>query len=462
MKLVSVLVLLFNIILIQSALVAQVSYNVTLLDNWQQDSIIANNTEVRYNDCWGYTQNGQEFALLGSTEGTHFFQIVENKLIQKDFLHGNYVSKAVIHRDLKTYLNFAYLVCDEGPSKLQIVDLSYLPDSVHLVAEHDTNFGRVHNLFIDQENALLYACMVTPIVNENPTNLIPMRVFSLADPLNPVLVYQGPNDINEVHDCHIKDNIAILNCGFDGVRVYDFENPSAPQFIQEIGFYQDQGYSHQGWLTPDGTRFVWGDESPGKRLKMAHFSASNQLSIKNYFGTNYENQSVPHNIMTDNHFAFVAYYDEGLRIYDIRKSPKEIAFYDTYLVDDLFNMNGAWGVYCNLPSKRILVSDRHNGLFLLDFNRNAFKQQEDDLLVYPTLLQSGETITIQLEIDLSSSFRTEIYALNGDLILEKSFQNQSYGAFELDLPSGVYFLKVIYTDYLGDEIIESRKVVIRN
>ncbi len=120
-------------------------------------------------------------------------------------------------------------------------------------------------------------------------------------------------------------------------------------------------------------------------------------------------------------------------------------------------MNGAWGVHCNLPSKRILVSDRHNGLFLLDFNRNAFKQQDDDLLIYPTLIQSGETITIQLEVDLSSSFRTEIYALNGDLILEKSFQNQSYGAFELDLPSGVYFLKVIYTDYLGDEIIEIEK-----
>ena len=437
----------------------QLSKNVTLLDNWYSDTIIANSSLVRFSDCWGYSQNGEEYAMLGSTEGTHYFHIVNDQLIHKDFIPGNFISTTVVHRDLKTYLNYAYLVCDEGPSKLQIVDLSYLPDSVHLVAELETNFGRVHNLFIDSVNALMYACMVTPIVNGNPTSLISMRVFSLADPVNPQLVYQGPNDIPEVHDCYVRDNIAILNCGFDGMRVYDFTNPASPIFIQNIEFYQDQGYNHQGWLTPDGKHYIFGDETNGMRLKKWTFS-ENQLTASNLFGTNYQSNSVPHNIMATNEYAFVAYYNEGLRIYDIRSTPKEVAFYDTYPTDFFYKMNGAWGIYSELPSQRLLVSDRQNGLFLLDFDRSALLNSSEDVFVYPTIVNSSGELTIQLEVDLSNNFEVQLFAVNGDLIQTYQFYNQTYGKVQLPVNAGIYFVKVKYIDYLEDEISVVKKIVV--
>ena len=75
----------------------------------------------------------------------------------------------------------------------------------------------------------------------------PMRVF-LVNPETPLLLWEGPNDIAEVHDIHVRDNEAILNCGFDGIRIYDFTNPSNPIFTQSIEFYNDQGYNHQGFL----------------------------------------------------------------------------------------------------------------------------------------------------------------------------------------------------------------------
>ena len=440
---------------------SQDSKNVTLLDNWFSDTLLANSSEVRFNDCWGYSQNGQEFALAGSTEGVHVFQIIDNKFFQKGYVKGNFSNSAVVHRDIKTYSNFAYAVCDEGPSKLQIIDLSYLPDSVHLIAEIDNGFGRVHNIFIDSVNALLYACSVTPIVGGNPTSLIPMRVFSLADPINPTQVYEGPTGIDLVHDAYVRDNIAYLNCGFDGMRIYDFSNPSTPVYVQNTNFYQDQGYNHQGWLTPDGKSYIFGDETMGKKLKKCSV-INNQITIEQRFGTNSENNSIAHNIMATNDFAFVAYYNEGLRIFDIRNNPFEIAHYDTYPIDFFYKLNGAWGIYSELPSQRILVSDRQSGLYLFDFNRDVFlKNFPDDISVYPSILPSGNDVTIKLKAGITDDFSVSIYSAAGKKLTTESFTKQSYGTLNLPYSVGIYYLKIVYFNYLGDEISDIKKVILQ-
>ena len=183
--------------------------NITFLDSWQDNSIITNSSEARYNDCWGYVQNDQEYAILGSTEGTHFFKIdVNNSFNQVDFKSGKFSSSSVIHRDIKVFQNYAYVVCDEGESSLQVFDLSFLPDSVHLVAENDTSFARVHNLFIDPENELMYACLITPKINGVLQNQKSMEVYSISNPVSPILIYSGPTDIPEVHDAFVRNNIA--------------------------------------------------------------------------------------------------------------------------------------------------------------------------------------------------------------------------------------------------------------
>jgi hypothetical protein len=210
----------------------QESYNVHLLDHWSDNSLLSNSTNVRYNDCWGYTLNGTEYAIAGSTEGIHVFAISENEeFIAIDSITGHFVSTMVVHRDIKTYKNYAYVVCDEGQSSLQIIDLSYLPDSLYLVS-NDTLIKRVHNLYIDEANDLMYACTVT-----SHTGVVSsMIVYSLNDPENPTVIYEGPADIPEVHDAYVRDNIAYLNCGLDGIRVYDFSTPSCTYFSTKFKF----------------------------------------------------------------------------------------------------------------------------------------------------------------------------------------------------------------------------------
>lgn len=438
--------------------------NVELLDQWTDDGIIVSTSKARYNDCWGFVHNGEEYAVIGSTMGTHFFKITENDQFEPlHFIQGAYSSTLVIHRDFKKYKDYLYAVCDEGPSNLQIIPLSDLPNSIPLVKEVNTDFGRVHNIFIDTTNAMLYALLVTQIQNGMPTTQYSMRVFSLADPLNPQLLYTGPNDIPEVHDAYVRNNIAILNCGFDGMRVYDFTNPTNPVFKQNINIYQDQGYNHQGWLNPAGDVYIFGDETGGKRLKLCRKNGQNEWYVASYFGAFTNEASVPHNIMLDDQYAYVAYYNYGLRIFDYTSSPvKQIAFYDTYNTESQFKMNGAWGVYSQLPSKRILISDRQNGLFLFRFDHDLFKVNSDSLIsIYPNPANNFEKIQVQINEYFQNTVKVSVHDSKGSLLHEHDFMNQTI--FQIDTPwtAGVYFLTISYFDRTETQRKIIKKLVLR-
>ncbi|MBM3185923.1 MAG: hypothetical protein FJZ67_06450, partial [Bacteroidetes bacterium] len=200
----------FCLILFQSF--AQEIKNITLLDRWFSDTILTNTSQVRFSGCWAFEQSGKEYGIIGSTEGAHFFELTEADTFKFiDFVPGRFVSSQAINREYKHFKNYVYAVCDDGPSSLQIIDVSYLPDSVHLVADLRNNlFGKTHNLFVDSLHELLYLCQVTPIINDTENSMIPLRVFSIADPTNPILLWQSPVEIQDVHDIYVRDNLAIL------------------------------------------------------------------------------------------------------------------------------------------------------------------------------------------------------------------------------------------------------------
>lgn len=444
-------------------LFGQDSRNIDLLDRWKEDSLVALSYGLRYNECWGFEHEGNEYAVAGSTEGTHFFLITaSDKLEPVGFIEGKYSHPLVVHRDFKSYQHYIYSVCDEGLSSLQIIDISNLPNSITLVKEDSVNFARVHNIFIDTTNALLYACTVA---GSSGGTLLPsasMRVYSLTDPLNPTHLWTGPNDIPEVHDAYVRNNIAYLNCGFDGLRVYDFTNPSSPLFIQNLGFYQEQGYNHQGWLSPDGTKYVFADETNGKKVKFCEVE-DHEVTVRGYFGTNYEENSVPHNIMLSDRFAYVAYYNEGLRIYDMNElPPKEVAHFDTHPEDEgAFTMNGAWGVYSELSSGRILVSDRRNGLFLFRFRDDILSAVNgNELVVFSNPIAQGNPIQFRIDNPAIEQFEYRIVDMAGKLIEEKTVVKQSYASSTVPLSVGVYQLQVNYQDYLDDTIELFQKIMI--
>jgi choice-of-anchor B domain-containing protein len=437
------------------------SENISLLAHWFEDSLVSNSTRVRFSDCYGFLRGGREYAVIGSTEGTHVFELTAtNDLVPKGFVRGRFSHHSVSHRDYAVFRNFLYAVCDEGVSDLQIIDLSYLPDSIHLAKEDSAQFGRVHNIFIDTLNETLYSCIHRSTVSTQ-TIAAPLKVFSLADPLDPVELWSGPEDIAEVHDIYVRDGKAFLNCGYDGLRMYDFSpDPSDPDYLYSGTFYIDQGYNHQGWLTPSGNVYVFADETNGKRVKKCSVDGDN-LAIHSYFGTNYQNGSVPHNIVCTDTFAYVAYYNEGLRIFDLRQDPPpEVAHYDTYPEENPFQMNGNWGVFL-LPSGRILASDRQYGLFVLGFRSDILGVAVDDeaFTIYPNPVTKGGNAVVRIPEDISVADWL-LFDGTGRHIRSGSVVDSSYFTVDGGLSAGVYYLKVSYTDYLGDSKSETLRLVV--
>ena len=152
-------------------------------------------------------------------------------------------------------------------------------------------------------------------MNGQAGSLVPLRVFSIENPLEPILIWQGFEDLPEVHDLELRDEIAILNCGFDGLRVYDFSNPEAPVYLSNLEFYSNQGYNHQGSLSPNKETYVFADETPGTLLKKCNVTEDYEIQIQHNFGRpDIPYLKTPHNIYVSNNLAYVAYYNDGLRI----------------------------------------------------------------------------------------------------------------------------------------------------
>ncbi len=457
----------FLFVLVFNTCFGQNFKNTILLDNWQSDTILSNSSNVRYSGCWGFTQNGKEYAVIGSTEGHHFFCLTESDSLQFiDFVPGRYVSAQAITREYKTYQNYLYATGDEGDGSLQIIDLSHLPDSISLVQDiQNSEIGKIHNLFIDTANALLYACSVTPFLNGQELSLVPLKVFSLQDPLNPMLLWQGPDDLFEVHDVFVRNNLAILNCGYEGIRIYDFTQPNQPIYKSNLSIYQDQGYNHQGWLCPDNKTYVFADETAGSKIKKATLNSDFSITINSLFGTeNTPYDKTAHNIHCTNEFAFVAYYNDGLRIYDLRSNtPQEIAFYDTHQDEpgNTFSMWGAWGIYAFLPSNRILISDRISGLFLFDFDRDLFSklQPQEEFIIFPNPSSANESCTFSIPYEAKDP-QLKIIDLFGKVIWEVNFINKSIVTLDESFSSGMYCVQFEYTNYLNERQTQVKKLII--
>ena len=171
------------------------------------------------------------------------------------------------------------------------------------------------------------------------------------------------------------------------------------------------------------------------------------IQVQQLFGV--ENQpydQTAHNIEVYGNLAYVAYYNKGLRIYDLRTNPpREIGSYDTHtdLPGNSFSMWGAWGINAKLSNGRMLVSDRISGLYLFAFEHSVFDlvSEQDELLIYPNPLVKGEQITLRLPSDLVTPFRIRLFDEKGALLKEATSHNQSYLLLTLPFSSGTYVLE---------------------
>ncbi len=428
------LILLF----ISSGLIyAQNQKNIVLLDNWTDTTIEKGLGDAVFNDVWGFTYGQNNYCALGSSIGTHIFQVNDDGLSYIDFKAGKYQNRYVEHRDFKIYKNYLYGVCDEGESSLQIFDLSYLPDSAHKVYDSNEFFQICHNIFIDTMNAKLYAC---------GSNNLGMKVLDISNPIDPVLDYEF-NELAYVHDCYVRNDTAFLNAGFDGLYVYNFSTP-IPSELGILDFYPNQGFNHSGWLSPSGGKYAFIDETQGTKVKICEFDDLSTISISETFGTVDFQDFVPHNIILLDHLAFVSYYNEGLRIFDLTSAPhKEIGVYNTFNRDTDYKLKGAWGVFVIEENNQVLISDRQNGLFLFSFPIDVLNVERKGTYISSMPFLDQNSVLMPRDDLRSDGLTFTIASVNGKIIYEQA-NYLNYVSLPLEIAAGCY-VYVIYDEF-GD------------
>ncbi len=428
---------------------AQDSLNLYQVYHWQDTSIapafFINNA---YNEVWGWYDSVQnrEYAIMGSSIGLHFFDLTDEQNIQPVAFVPGWADN-MIHRDFKNKGHYLFAVADEWNSALQVIDMSYLPDSVHVVYASDTLFGISHNIWIEGDR--LYAC-VPRYWQQAP--LAGLRMYDISEPANPRYITEYKQWGN-IHDLYSRNDTVYLNAETRGLVIADLTDPLQPLELARLQSYGFQGYNHSGWLSEDGNYYVFADETHGMPMKLIEVSDLQNLNQLSYLHpsmdlNDIDSAAIPHNQVIRGDYLYVSYYYDGVYIFDISDPlyPTVVGYYDTYPgVKDLA-YKGAWGVYPFLPSGRILVSDMQTGLYVLGFNgpyQTALEAPEHLLsALYPNPfdqsfhLELNQPVT-DWRISLVDMMGQEIWRSEGQAVQQK---------WQIDLPaglsSGVYLLRV--------------------
>ena len=428
---------------------SQGTANIELLYQWQQGDLVASDAFGNiYNEIWGFTQNSREYAVIGTTWGTHIFDISdpENPYIA-DTVAGGFQGDGVVHRDYHDYNGYLYMVCDEGTgqSTLQIADLRYLPDSVSVVYDSPNPLTKAHNIFIDTAKGKLYA--FSP--KFYPSGVSTMAIFSLDDPENPVIekLYNG---LDQIHDGFVRDDILYANAGPQGFFVFDVADVENMSLLGSLTTYPDQDYNHSGWLSDDGDIYVLADEAHGMALKVLDVSDPTDIQVLSTIHSGVDSNSIPHNVIIKGDYAYIAYYHDGLYIYNISdpESPSLFGYYDTYSPEDHNSYRGAWGVYPLLPSGNVLVSDMQYGLFVFAVDGiSSINENETtaEFTVAPNPFSKATEVTLQL--DSPEKIVLELHDVNGKLIQSKNYfgrvgSNTFVFTVNETIPTGNYWLTI--------------------
>jgi choice-of-anchor B domain-containing protein len=430
---------------------SQDSYKMNKLFQWKDSSIsstsLYNNT---YNEVWGYAKDGREYAIIGSTRGTHFFDVTNpSSPIQVDFVIGRDTGVQIVHRDYHDYRGYLYMVSDEGDASLQIVDLSFLPDSVHLVYDQDTAIKLSHNIFIDTAVGKLYSC--------GGGNQRKFDVFSLANPLSPELLLRCENDISwwastvgnlgYVHDAFARNDSVYCNAG-TGLFVVDFSG--TPTLMGAITSYPDRGYNHSGWLNESGTLYAMGDETHGKKMKILDVSDLTNIQFLDTVGVQ-DNVGIIHNQIIMGDYVYVAYYYNGVYVYDISNPsvPELVGFYDTSKERNFGSFRGAWGIYPFLPSGILLASDMQEGLFVLEIEKPEERQEESRFMIFPNPVISDLVIAGLSNYD--EEYTLQIFDSKGAMIVDTKFYSKFLEKNIIPLPAemhqGVYVVNIFNSTF---------------
>lgn len=332
------------------------------------------------NDVWGWVDpvDGQEYAIVGRTNGTAFVNISDP--VNPVFV-ANLPTQTTssLWRDIKVFNNHAFIVSEASGHGMQVVDLSVLgsltvtPQTLTADALY-TGWGNAHNIVINETTGRAYGVGTSTFQGG-------LHIVDINDPTNPVLVGEFSED-GYTHDAQVVSyqgpdvtyqgkEIAFC-CNENTVTVVDVTDPTDAVMISSTG-YDGASYTHQGWLTEDHTYFISNDELDEQQLGINTTSFiwdMSDLSSPQLIGTFVsESSAIDHNMYVRDSLVYQSNYRAGLRVLNAANIAEgqleEVGFFDVYPSSDAPQFNGSWSNYPYFPSGIIAVTHIEEGLFLL-------------------------------------------------------------------------------------------------
>jgi choice-of-anchor B domain-containing protein len=332
----------------QAAPAASISKNVTLLAHFDN--------YTRYSACWSYVHHdGREYAVLGTETGTSIVNITNpSAAYEVAFIPG----LTSIWREMKQYRTWIYISTEAIGGGIQIVRMTD-PENPVLVSTYTGAFNRAHTVSVDTTRALL-VCNGTRLTNGHTG----MRILSLASPESPVEL--GYYTFDYVHDSWMRGTtLYASSIGTGTIRVFDIMDPSFPDEL--VAWSYPGAKTHSGETSKDGRYLYICDEINYSTLKI--FDLQDLFAHPLIYETTVNPLAIVHNVHVKQDTAFVAWYTEGVRLFDITDPtlPAEWAYYDTY-PGFSGGFHGVWEVAPLFPSGTFIASDIETGLYVFRAN----------------------------------------------------------------------------------------------
>lgn len=336
------------------------------------------------NDIWGWTDplTGHEYALAGRSTGTAFVDITDP---ENPIYLGNLPThtSSSTWRDIKVYANHAFIVSEATDHGLQVFDLTQLrsvvsPPVTFTETAHYGQFGRAHNLVINEESGFAYAVGSRQGTTQCAAGL---HMIDLHVPAAPTFAgcfstdgythdaqcvnYSGPDADYAGHEVCFASNE-------DTLTLVDVNNKAAPAQISRTT-YSGVGYTHQGWLSEDQHYFLVDDELDeanfGHHTKTHIWDVSNLDAPQPIGFFLSPTAAIDHNQYVQGNYVFQANYRSGLRILSLDSiasgTLSQVGYFDIYPASDSASFNGAWSVFPYYPSGNVVVMGIEQGLFVL-------------------------------------------------------------------------------------------------
>ncbi len=336
------------------------------------------------NDIWGWTDpvSGDEYALLGLSNGTAFVNVT-------DPVNPVYVGLLPAHtsnslwRDVKVYEDHAFIVSEASNHGMQVFDLTQLggvssPPVTFSNTAHYSGMRSAHNIAINEDSGFAYTvgnggggqtCNggLHMIDISNPTSPSFAGCFSDDGYTHDVqcVTYSGPDPDHQGKEICVASNE-------DTITVVDVTNKSNPIELSRTG-YPSSSYVHQGWFTEDQVHFYQNDELDGGNTRTFIWDMVDLDNPVQGATLTQGTLAKDHNLYTVGETLYESNYTTGLRIFDItnRLNPVETAYFDTFTPNNGSTFNGAWSSYPYFDSSTIIVSSYQEGLFILAPSNNA-------------------------------------------------------------------------------------------